>query len=289
MQRLTASLAGEVGHLLRRAHVRSMTLMAGTPLAERHPSDLGVLAAVDAFGPASQRLLADRLGINPRVMVAIVDRLEKEGVVARDRDPTDRRSYAVTLTPEGRRTNHRLGEAAKAHNAELTRPLTAAQRRRLLDLLARLVTAPPDGLDGLPPVLAERAGFLVARAHLTLRGLAKPRLAPLGIETQHFGALVALDDLGAVPQQRLATELGVSGTMIVQIADHLEAAALVERHRDPDDRRVQLLTVTPDGRRTLTGARRIIAEVTRSYTAPIGPAGTKTLRALLSAIAAPPP
>jgi DNA-binding MarR family transcriptional regulator len=291
VQRLTTSLAGQVGHLLRRAHVASLALMPGTPLADRHPSDLAVLAGVAAFGPASQRLLADRLGINPRVMVQIVDRLERDGLVARDRDPVDRRSYAVTLTATGRRADARLGAAADAHSARLTRRLTAPQRRRLHGLLTDLVAAPPDGLDQLPPALVERTGFLVARAHFGLRGRAKARLAPLGIETQHFGALTALADLGPLPQQRVAAELGVSGTMVVQIADHLEAAGMVERRRDPDDRRVQLLTVTPAGRATLTGARRVVGEVTRAYTAPIGPAGAAELRDLLTSVvtdAAPP-
>ena len=282
MQRLTASLAGEIGHLLRRAHVASLGLMPGTPLADQHPSDLAVLAGVDAFGPASQRLLADRLGINPRVMVPIVDRLEGEGLVVRDRDPADRRSYAVTLTAVGRRAHARLAEAAEAHSRALTGALTAAQRRRLHELLGALVTAPPDGLDQLPPALLERTGFLLARAHLTLRGRAKDRLAPLGIETQHYGALNALADLGPVSQQRVATELGISGTMLVQVADHLEAAGLVERRRDPDDRRVQLLTVTPAGREVLQEARRGVGEVTRAYTAPIGAAGATQLRDLLT-------
>lgn len=281
MQRLTAALAAQIGHLLRRAHVASLALLPTVGLDDRHPSDLAVLAGVDAFGPASQRLLADRLGVNPRVMVQIVDRLERDGLVVRDRDPADRRSYAVTLSAEGRRTHTRLGAAADAHTARLTAPLTAAQRRRLHGLLTDIVAAPPDGLDQLPPVLTGRSGFLVARAHFTLRNLIKPRLAPLGIETQHFGALTALADLGPVSQQRVAAELGLSATMLVQIADHLEAAGLVERHRDPDDRRVQLLTVTDAGREALAEARRIVGEATRAYTEPIGPDGAGELRDLL--------
>ncbi|HEY8547910.1 MAG TPA: MarR family transcriptional regulator [Acidimicrobiales bacterium] len=286
MPRLTSSLAGQIGHLLRRAHVASLALLPDTGLSERHPSDLAVLAGVDAFGPASQRLLADRLGINPRVMVQIVDRLEREGLVARGRDPADRRSYAVTLTEEGRHIDERLDVAAEAHTLALTRRLTDRQRGRLHQLLTRLLAAPPDELDQLPPALTRRTGFLVARTHFTLRGLVKPRLAPLGIEPQHFGTLAALDDLGAVPQQRVAAELGVSGTMLVQFADHLEAAGLVERHRDPDDRRVQRLTITAAGRDVLAEARRIAGEVTRAYTEPIGAEGAAELRDLLTLVVA---
>lgn len=286
-------LADDLGHLLRRAHAASVALgpAAGLP-ADRHPSDMAVVAAVDALGPASQRLLADRLAINPRVMVAIVDRLEADGIVARERDPRDRRSNAVSLTTRGRETADRMAEAADRHTALVTRGLTAARRRRLNELLALALAAPAGGLPEAPPPLTERTGFLLARAHFAMSALTKQELAPLGHDPLDALALMVVDAAGPVSQQRVATELGVSGTMLVQIADRLEHEALVDRRRDPADRRVLRLSMTPAGSAALGAARPLLAAAAARFTAPL-PAGgdgelADLLRRLLAGAAGPP-
>jgi DNA-binding MarR family transcriptional regulator len=278
---LSPALAPWLGYLLRRAYVRSLGCVPETLPADRHPADMAVLTAVEALGPASQRLLGQRLAINRTVMVQIVDRLETEGLVARNRDPRDRRSYAVALTDTGRRALATWDRHAAAHTACLARNLTAAQGRRLNELLAAALASPDGGLAEMPAKLGERTGFLVARAHFVMRSQAKARLAPLGVEPQHFGALAVLDDTGPRSQQRLAGDLGVSGTMVVQLVDHLEDEGLVERRRDPGDRRVHLLTLTAEGTRTLAACYRVAEEVTAQFTAPLGADGADELRRLL--------
>lgn len=285
-------LTEDLGHLLRRAHATSVALgpTAGLP-AGRHPSDMAVVAAVDTLGPASQRLLADRLAINPRVMVGILDRLEADGIVARERDPRDRRSNAVSLTPRGRETADWMAEVAARHTALVTRGLTAAQRRRLNQLLATALTQPAGGLPEPPAPLTGRTGFLLARGHFTMSALAKEELAPVGLDRLEAHALVVVDATGPVSQQQVATELGVSGTMLVQIADHLEHEALVDRQRDAADRRVLRLTTTPAGSAALTGASPRLAEAAARFTAPLPASGARELgdmlRLLLAGAAAP--
>lgn len=56
-----------------------------------------------AVGPCSQRTLSEELRIDRSVMVGIADDLESHGYVRRERDPGDRRAYAVTLTAAGKR------------------------------------------------------------------------------------------------------------------------------------------------------------------------------------------
>jgi DNA-binding MarR family transcriptional regulator len=275
------SLGPWLGYLLRRTHTRSLECLPETLPTDRHPVDMATLTAVETFGPASQRLIGRRLAINRTVMVQIVDRLEGDGLVVRNRDPRDRRSYAVELTDAGQRAITTWERQAKAHTACLTRNLTAAQRRRLNELLATALATPDGGLAEMPPKMAERTGFLVARAHFVLRGMGKAGLAPLGIEPPHFAALTVLDDVGPSSQQRLASELGVSGTIVVQFADHLEDEGLVERRRSPDDRRVHLLTLTADGTRVLAEAHKVVEQVTAQFTGPLGPEGADELRQLL--------
>src|SRR6478609_7709516 len=57
--------------------------------------DLDLLDILDAHGPLSPTALARRAGIHPATMTGILDRLEKHGWVARERDPTDRRAVLV--------------------------------------------------------------------------------------------------------------------------------------------------------------------------------------------------
>lgn len=285
-KRPTPSLAGLVGHLLRRTHVASLSCADEVGLGDRHPAELAVLTAVEALGPASQRVLGEHLAINRTTMVQLVDSLEAEGLVVRNRDASDRRSYAVDLTPAGQRAYARLQKTIAAHTACLTLNLTSTQRRRLNELLLTLLATPRGGLDRAPAALAERTGFLVARAHFALRGIGRERLGPFGIEPQHFAVLTILDDLGPVSQRRLADELGVSGTIVVKLADHLEDEGLVERRRAPDDRRVQLLTLTPDGCDLLPRVRRVVDAGTAEFTEPIGAAGAQELERLLLALLA---
>jgi DNA-binding MarR family transcriptional regulator len=57
--------------------------------------DLGCLELLARHGPLSPGALARHAGLHPATMTGIVDRLERAGWVARDRDPTDRRAVLI--------------------------------------------------------------------------------------------------------------------------------------------------------------------------------------------------
>ena len=98
-----------------------------------------VLIALDEDGPASQAELGRRLWIDRSDMVAVLNDLERDGLVARVRDENDRRRNLVQLTPAGRRAIKRLDAQAEQAQAELLEPLSAAERRTLQRLLTRVV------------------------------------------------------------------------------------------------------------------------------------------------------
>ena len=57
--------------------------------------DLGCLELLARHGPLSPGALARHAGLHPATMTGIVDRLERAGWVARDRDPADRRAVLI--------------------------------------------------------------------------------------------------------------------------------------------------------------------------------------------------
>src|SRR6266511_4675734 len=57
--------------------------------------DLDCLDLINRHGPLSPSALARRAGIHPATMTGILDRLERGGWVARERDPSDRRAVVV--------------------------------------------------------------------------------------------------------------------------------------------------------------------------------------------------
>lgn len=72
-------------------------------------------------------------------------------------------------------------------------------------------------------------------------------LRPCGLSPRGCGLLLALFDLGAIPQQAIRELLGIDKHAVVSLIDDLEGQALLTRTRDPADRRVQVLSLTTRG------------------------------------------
>jgi len=107
----------------------SRLLITASRLVEHHIAEqlrpyhlthasFGVLALVSR-GPISQRELAHATRVEEQTISQTVDRLERLGMVTREKDPTDRRRFLVTMTDAGREafrqaTRHDHAEQALA-------------------------------------------------------------------------------------------------------------------------------------------------------------------------------
>src|SRR4051812_43919919 len=109
--------------------------------------EYAILSILDSDGPGSQQELARLLGKAPAIVVAAVDALEARGLVARTRDPSDRRRSRVTLTTAGTRTLRKADALADDAVAELLAGLDAEALQDLRDLLTR----------GIGPLIASPA------------------------------------------------------------------------------------------------------------------------------------
>ncbi len=123
--------------------------------------------------------------------------------------------------------------------------------------------------EGEPlPALAGRLGYLLKHAQLRLAELAGSAMAPFGITGRQCAVLIAIDSQAPLSQQEVAGRLGGDRTTMVLLIDELETKALVQRRRDPDDRRKNVVVLTDAGRTTLREASRANTEAERLFSPP---------------------
>lgn len=101
--------------------------------------DFTVLTALAEQGPMSQADLGRRLWIDRSDLHAILNELERNGLVSRVRDEGDRRRNLVELTAAGEDALERLDARVQAAQDALLEPLSARERSELRRLLGRLV------------------------------------------------------------------------------------------------------------------------------------------------------
>jgi DNA-binding MarR family transcriptional regulator len=75
----------------------------------------------------------------PSRLVAMLDELERSGLVERRDSPSDRRSYALYLTGAGRQALEQIGRIAQEHQAALCAALDASEQLQLAGFLRRIV------------------------------------------------------------------------------------------------------------------------------------------------------
>lgn len=132
----------QTGFLLRKVSTASFNAFSEIAAEHGlHPMHFGMLMILEAEEPVSQHELGDRAGVDPSTMVARMDALEEQGLVERVRSSEDRRSYAIRLSPEGRRVLKALRRKAKAHGDRFFAPLTERERAELHRLLTKLAAS----------------------------------------------------------------------------------------------------------------------------------------------------
>ncbi len=106
-----------------------------------------VLCHLKRVQRSTQANLAVAVGQEPPHMSRLLDNLELQQLVRRDRDSEDRRRIYVSLTRRGQQRYGRMKPSILEAAEQCFEPLNAAERRTLRDLLAKLVAdAPRAGL-----------------------------------------------------------------------------------------------------------------------------------------------
>lgn len=145
--------------------------------------------------------------------------------------------------------------------------------------------------DPVQTVLAERVGYLLSKLHHRWlnESMAVLREAGLGLSGLHFGALSVIELAAPMSQQALGEYLKKDRTSMVAIVDELEQDGLVERGRNPADRRAYALEVTAKGRRWLARARPLLSSAEDSLLFALDPSEREILVGLLQRVLFSPP
>jgi DNA-binding MarR family transcriptional regulator len=92
-------------------HEAMRRLRAAHTAHDLKPRQFQILGLLHDQGPLGQRELGQTMGVDPSILVTLLNPLEAGGYVARRRDPADRRRHHVTLTARG---EQHLASAARA-------------------------------------------------------------------------------------------------------------------------------------------------------------------------------
>jgi MarR family transcriptional regulator, lower aerobic nicotinate degradation pathway regulator len=136
-----------------------------------------------------------------------------------------------------------------------------------------------------PEELVSSPLFLLKRLGMTAKEQAFAAYQETGLHPYHHAILALLDEGSRETQGAIADALGYDKAQLVGLLDELEREGLVERRRDPADRRRQLVRMTPAGRKALGRLRRLSDRLEDEFLAPLSEADRQQLHALLLRLA----
>jgi MarR family transcriptional regulator, organic hydroperoxide resistance regulator len=144
-------------------------------------------------------------------------------------------------------------------------------------LMARHITSK---VHGFP------AWLQLVRAYNYIEARISADLRRADLTLARFHVLVELAKHGPMSQQALADRLLVTKGNVVGLIDKLSARGFVERQSSATDRRVNLLRVTPAGRRIVDRTLPRQMQLIASLMQPLNPREAASLRALLTRLRA---
>ena len=118
----------------------------------------------------------------------------------------------------------------------------------------------------------------------TMREAFEDTLTAAGGSLGTWIVLSALTEIGCMSQAALASHVHLEGATITHHIDRLEAAGLVQRHLDPNDRRVRRLELTRVGAELHSRLLAAVIELQRHVLAGLGSAERAALQRTLDTI-----
>jgi DNA-binding MarR family transcriptional regulator len=145
-------------------------------------------------------------------------------------------------------------------------------------------TSPPK-FRRLPDELVASATFLLKRLGFAAKEQSMGVYEQMGLHPYHYAILIALGEGSHETQAAIADSLGYDRGQLVGLLDELEEQGLIERRRDPNDRRRHIVELTPEGKRTLRRLRSVARQIEDDFLSPLSDEERATLHTLLLRLA----
>src|SRR5947207_583374 len=133
----------------------------------------------------------------------------------------------------------------------------------------------------LPEELVASTAFLLKRLGFAVKEQTMEAYEGTGLHPYHHAILLVLGEGAPETQGSIADALGYDRGQLVGLLDELEERGLVERRRDPNDRRRHVVSLTADGEKTLRRLRALSAEIEDEVLSPLNNEERANLPALL--------
>jgi len=128
-------------------------------------------------------------------------------------------------------------------------------------------------------------GLLIARvARMAGYGLSQA-LDEIDMRGHEFAILHRLEQGGSAHGRELARTLRLHPSNLVALLDQLDDDGLIIRHRDPRDRRRQVIALTADGTRRLRQAEEAAAHAERDLLSPLSAEERREFHSYLERVA----
>ncbi|MDX6402311.1 MAG: hypothetical protein QOF27_2917 [Gaiellaceae bacterium] len=129
------------------------------------------------------------------------------------------------------------------------------------------------------------ATFLMKKLGFAAKERAMAAYEETGLHPYHHAILLVLGEGSRATQGSIADALGYDRGQLVGLLDELEERELVERRRDPNDRRRHIVRLTPEGKRVLRRLRTLSRQLEDEFLAPLSDEERAQLHALLLRLA----
>jgi DNA-binding MarR family transcriptional regulator len=135
-----------------------------------------------------------------------------------------------------------------------------------------------------PRELLASSAFLLKRLGFAAKERAIEAFEPTGLSPYHHGVLTLLGEGERKTQGEIADALLYDRSQLVGMLDELEERGLIERRRDPNDRRRHLVKLTPEGKKALARLRAVVKQLEEELLAPLDAGQREALHELLMAL-----
>ena len=146
-------------------------------------------------------------------------------------------------------------------------------------------TSAPRFSERFPAELVSSTIFLLKRLGMSAKEQSLGAFDSAGVHPYHHAILAVLDEGSRETQGAIADALGYDKGQLVGLLDELEERELVERKRDPNDRRRHVVRLTPAGKKMLRRLRTLSGQIEDDFLAPLDEGQREALHSLLLRLA----